>query len=482
MVSLFSNKCSGSVALEQGGFCAMVKTLKELHYSREQIELLLNSKSGTFGVNFFVPILFFVIFFSQIPLALLGTWLSLQFIVFFIRIKLRDKGLKALQKLDRVEIRCYFHYYLVTIFFNALLWGMASALVLEYTDLIFYFIYMIMLLGLGAAGTSTLGIVFHAIFIFLVNSLIVAASIGFYYATDSTYYIFNTLFLIYFFFLLKISFRNHAFMAQNIRQKNEITKSHNLVKESIEYAELIQKAMLPKEELFRNYFKDSFVYLKQRDIVGGDFYSVISLDEHTVVVMVLDSVGHGVSGAFMTMLIKATEHQIGMEIANGQLEPRPSYILLRFNELIKDMTHNNGDTKAIIGFDGGLFYFDKRASKVYYAGARMPLYVMQENELKYYRGSRKGIGFTRTPIAQQFEEYEIEVKENTKFYFTSDGLLDQEGKEGLPYGKERFKTFLQEHHTLALSEQSEKLQEALNLFKGSKKQLDDMLVIGLLLK
>jgi serine phosphatase RsbU (regulator of sigma subunit) len=271
-------------------------------------------------------------------------------------------------------------------------------------------------------------------------------------------------------------------MAQNIRQKNEITKSHNLVKESIEYAELIQKAMLPKEQLFDNYFKESFVYLEQRDIVGGDFYSLIPLDEHRVVVMVLDSVGHGVSGAFMTMLIKATEHQISMEIANGQLNPKPSSVLVRFNELIKDMIHSNGDTKAIIGFDGGLFCFDKRESKVYYAGARMPLYVIQENELKYYCGSRKGIGFARTPLEQEFEEYEIEVTENTKLYLTSDGLLDQMGEDGLPYGKERFKAFLRKHQTLGLLEQSRLLQEELKEFKGNEKQLDDIIFVGFLLK
>lgn len=481
-MSLFAFKSTRSVPVNENIVYTMFKTLKEPHYTREEIELLLNSKSGTFGVNFFIPLLFVAIFSLEMPAMLLGSWFALQLLVFFMRLEFRKKGLKALKKLDTVKIKRYLNYYLLSIFFNSLLWGLVSILVLEYTDVSFFFIYIIILMGIASAGTSSIGVVFHAIFIFLVNTLLIAGSIGLYYADDLTYYSLNLLFLIYFVFLAKISFRNYEFISENIRQKNEVTKSHNLVKESIEYAELIQKSMLPKEQLFKHYFKDHFVYLKQRDIVGGDFYSLITLDENRVIVMLFDSIGHGVSGAFMTMLIKATEHQISMEISNGELKPSPSDILVRFNVLIKDMTENNGDKQAIIGFDGGLIYFDKRDSKAYYAGAKMPLYVMQGNQLEYYRGSRKGIGFKRTTLQENFEEYEVEVRENTKFYFTSDGLLDQEGEENFFYGKERFKAFLKQRHTSEFLEQSKNLQEELEIFKGSKEQLDDIVVLGILLK
>jgi serine phosphatase RsbU (regulator of sigma subunit) len=480
-VSLYSTN-EVLLDLSQNRLTDMFKTLREFQYSREQIKLLLNSRSGAFAANFFAPIVFVLIYMFQIPLVYLLSWLLLQFLIFLIRIYLRNKGLKAIKKMDRVLIKRYFHYYLISIFLNATLWSVVAILVLLYSDETFLFIYAIVLIGLGAGATSTLGVVFHAVTIFLVNTLFIASVIGIIYARDSIGYTVSILLLIYLFFLLKISHRNHSFIARNIKQKEEIVKSHNLVKESIEYAALIQKALLPKDKVVQYYFKEHFVYLNQRDIVGGDFYSMIPLNDDEVVVLVLDCVGHGVSGAFMTMLTKAIEHQIASEMEQGQLEAKPALILLRFNELLKDMIESNGDTEAIIGFDGAALYVDTKRDIVRYAGARIPLCMIQNNEWHYFKGDRKGIGFPFTPIDQKFTEYELDVSTDTRIYITSDGLLDQIGEDETHYGKERFKTFLLEHYEESFSEQSKKLAQELKRFRGLKSQLDDMIVLGLHLK
>lgn len=460
----------------------MIQTIRDFHYTKEQIGLLFNSKAGTFGANFLIPILFFSIYVTVIPFWYIFVWLCLQIIVFLIRIRISKHGLNAIKQSNEKAIKYYFRYYLGMIFLNALLWGSVSILILEYSEQIFFFMYIIILSGLSAAGSSTLGIVFHAIVIFLVNTLIVVVIIGFYYSTTEIDYILCLFIVIYFLFLLKVSFRNHCFIAMNIEQKEKITKSHNLFKESIEYAALIQKAMLPKEKTLDSCFNEHFVYLKQRDIVGGDFYSVIPLGKGEVIVMVLDGVGHGVSGAFMTMLIKATEHQIITEINNNILELKPAQILLRFNELIKMMVQDNGDTKAIIGFDGGILYFNEKTSFAYYAGAKMPLYIIENRKLHSYKGNRKGIGFVRTPIEQEFTEYEILVTSDTKFYFVTDGILDQEDEEGTRFGRQRFEEFLLRQEDIPFKQQYEALKEEIKIFSGKKAQLDDSTVLGFSLR
>ncbi|CAA6801962.1 MAG: Response regulator containing a CheY-like receiver domain and an HD-GYP domain [uncultured Sulfurovum sp.] len=460
----------------------MVQTLRHFNYSSEQIGLLLNSKSGTFGVNFLVPIVFFAVYVMSIPFLYIFTWLCLQLIVFFIRIWISKKGLKAIDELDKKAIKKYFSYYLGTIFLNSLLWGSVSILVLEYTDQFFFLLYLVLLFGLASAGSFTIGIFFHAIMIFLVNTLGLAALVSFYYSSMPIDYIFSILMLVYFFFVLKASFRNHSFIVKNIEQKEQITKSHNLIKESIEYAALIQKAMLPPKKILEDYFQDHFIYLKQRDVVGGDFYSVIPLNKDELLVMVFDGVGHGVSGAFMTMLIKSTEHQIITELHHNRLKPSPAFILARFNILIKSMTEEQCDKKVMIGFDGGILYFNKKESMVNYAGAKMPLYVIKNNRLSTYKGNRKGIGFIRTAITQVFTEYEIGIGSDTKFYLATDGILDQDTEGGTQFGKKRLEDFLLLHHRKTFIEQYKNLKDELEQFVGTQAQLDDSTILGFSLK
>lgn len=121
----------------------MIPRLHNFHYSKEQIELLFNSKAGTFGVNFLTPSVFFVVYLNFIPFLPIVTWLILQYFIFAIRVHISNKGLKAIDALDKKAIRDYFKYYLGTIFFNGLLWGSASILVFQYSNQTFIFIYIL---------------------------------------------------------------------------------------------------------------------------------------------------------------------------------------------------------------------------------------------------------------------------------------------------------------------------------------------------
>ncbi|HHS92913.1 MAG TPA: hypothetical protein ENK82_06160 [Campylobacterales bacterium] len=460
----------------------MIQTLRSFDYGHEQIGLLLNSKPGTFGANFVGPIVFFLMYSTLIPFVYIFAWLLLQLTVFLIRIKVRDRGLKAIEVSNENNVRKYLIYYLGTIFANSLLWGSAAILVLHFCSETFFFLYIIILVGLGAAGSSSIGIVFHAIAIFLTNTLGFALILILYYASTLVDYLLACLVFFYFIYMLKVSFTNYSFIMTNIQQRDEIAKSHSLIKESIEYAALIQKAMLPKEQTLERYFEDSFLCLKQKDIVGGDFYSVIPLNDNEFLVMVLDGVGHGVSGAFMTMLIKATEQQIVTEIHHQALEAKPNLILARFNALMKTMIEDHGDVKASIGFDGGILYVNQTTAKASYAGAKMPLFVMNNHILESYKGDRKSIGFTRTPMEQEFTQYEIDVSSEMKFYFATDGVFDQEGEHDSRFGQKRFERFLETHHEKAFQEQYEIFKAEREIFSQTKGQLDDATVLGFSLK
>ncbi|CAA6815341.1 MAG: Response regulator containing a CheY-like receiver domain and an HD-GYP domain, partial [uncultured Sulfurovum sp.] len=121
-------------------------------------------------------------------------------------------------------------------------------------------------------------------------------------------------------------------------QRKELVKVNDNLQSSIEYAFLIQEAILPLSDVLDGYTKDNFVCWKPKDTVGGDIYFVVELEsKHEVLVMVIDGVGHGVAGAFLTILVKALETQIVARINQGLLEPSPAKILEYFNQTIKSM-------------------------------------------------------------------------------------------------------------------------------------------------
>lgn len=247
--------------------------------------------------------------------------------------------------------------------------------------------------------------------------------------------------------------------------------------QSIEYASLIQKAMFSDKEV-KHYFQDHFTYIKQRDTVGGDFYSIIPLNEDELLILVIDGVGHGVSGAFITMLAKATEHQVVNELQLQKDEIHTSQILQRFNVLFKEMCNKDASIKASIGFDCGVVYFNRKSKLLRFSGARIPLFCVENNIAQVYRANRKGVGFMRIPLDYSYKEYEIEVNTRIKFYLATDGIFDQEGVDGKPFGKSRFKEIITKEYYESFNEQKNQVINSLKRFQGDQKQLDDMTLVG----
>ncbi|MEO1928181.1 MAG: SpoIIE family protein phosphatase [Nautiliaceae bacterium] len=170
-------------------------------------------------------------------------------------------------------------------------------------------------------------------------------------------------------------------------KSKEIQKFHNLTMDSIKYASLIQYAILPPKVLFDEVFEDCFIIWEAKDIVGGDIYLFEKISENEYILMVIDATGHGVTGAFVTMLIKAIERQI---IYDFNINDSPGKILSEFNKNIKNVLHQFEDEKGVsnAGFDGGLIYVNLKENILKFAGANVGLYYVEDGEVNFIKGDR----------------------------------------------------------------------------------------------
>ena len=262
--------------------------------------------------------------------------------------------------------------------------------------------------------------------------------------------------------------------------KIEIEMIHRHTRESIEYASLIQEALIPKDEELQEYFDDYLTLWQPRDTVGGDIYFVRELDsKEEILIMVIDGAGHGVPGAFVTMLVKAIENQIISDIKSNNLEASPAQILEYFNRSIKTMLKQEKGARSNVGFDGGVLYYNKATNVCKYAGAKTPLYIVQNNKLEILQGDKKNVGFVRVKIDQKYTEYDVQVQKATQLYIATDGMKDQEGLNDTRYGQKEFQRMLLKNSSNKMSEQKENILAVFEEFKADCEQSDDLTIVGL---
>jgi len=211
------------------------------------------------------------------------------------------------------------------------------------------------------------------------------------------------------------------------KSKLIIEEIHKQTRESIEYASLIQGALLPDNKIFNKYFTDSFAIWHPKDIVGGDIYLVEELSDDEIIIMVIDCTGHGVPGAFVTMLVKAIERQIIAKIHKDKIVS-PAKILSIFNKSIKHFLNQEDiDSISNAGFDGGILYYNKKDKIVRFAGAETPLFIIQNCKINTIKGNRHSIGYKKSDANYEFTDHNIDVSQTTQIYLTTDGYLDQNG-------------------------------------------------------
>ncbi|MEA3289494.1 MAG: SpoIIE family protein phosphatase [Campylobacterota bacterium] len=269
--------------------------------------------------------------------------------------------------------------------------------------------------------------------------------------------------------------------------ENEVRAIHKHTRESIEYASLIQSAILPDHNTLKKYFKDDFIIWHPKDTVGGDIYFFDELrNQDECLLCFIDCTGHGVPGAFITILLKAIHQQIIAEIINApDMEVSPAWIMSYFNKSLKKLLRQETiDSISNAGFDGGIIYYNKAKKNLKFAGAETPLfYVDTDNSFNTVKGNRYSVGYKKCDLDYEYKETVIDVKEGMKFYCTTDGYLDQNGgAKDFPFGKKRFGNIIKEYHMESMADQQEVFLEEMSLYESmieDNDRNDDMTLIGL---
>lgn len=267
------------------------------------------------------------------------------------------------------------------------------------------------------------------------------------------------------------------------RITKEMETIHKKTKASIEYAAIIQHSIVPENNIFNKYFEDFLVIWQPKDIVGGDIYLFEELrDDNECMIMVIDCTGHGVPGAFVTMLVKAIERQIAAHIATDpNQEVSPAWVLEYFNKTMKKLLRQES-TESIsnAGFDGAIIYYNKTKKIIKFAGAEIELFYIDNGVLKTIKGDRHSIGYKKSDTNYKFTDHLIAVDDGMQFYLTTDGYTDQNGgKKGFPFGKKRFTKILEENYKESMADQQEILLDTLLEYQNNEERNDDMTVVGI---
>jgi serine phosphatase RsbU (regulator of sigma subunit) len=266
-----------------------------------------------------------------------------------------------------------------------------------------------------------------------------------------------------------------------IKKQNKEIKTQNLkINQSINYARNIQGALLPEINSIKEVFSDSFIFFSPRDVVSGDFYWFYKIPgkEHLRIVAAIDCTGHGVPGAFMSMLGMSFLEEIVID--KGILEPKD--ILESLHSMIKTSL-NQETTGNSDGMDAAVCIYNTKTKKLTFAGAVNPLIIIQSGQLTTVNGNYFGIGGTMKgipPNERMFEQQTISIDGSAVCYIFSDGFSDQFGGEnGKKYLLKNFVNFIHSIHQLPFVKQKELLAETLRKWQGDLyPRVDDVLVIG----
>ncbi|MGZ4089948.1 MAG: tetratricopeptide repeat protein, partial [Bacteroidia bacterium] len=266
------------------------------------------------------------------------------------------------------------------------------------------------------------------------------------------------------------------------KQVNEINYQNSVIKEknkditdSIQYAKRLQEAVFPETETLNKFFKESFVLFRPKDIVSGDFYWFDELDGK-VFVIVGDCTGHGVPGAFMSILGHNLLNQVILEEGISD----PGNILQMLDKRLSNALNKKGSKKEYNdGMDIAICVIDKKKNAVNFSGANRPLIIKRGEELIELKPNKFGIGGIEDDRCKLFSKHEFELRQEDILYIFSDGYYDQFGG---PNGKKfKYKNLIEHIRSIAskpLVEQQQLLLATFQNWQGNLEQLDDVCVIG----
>jgi serine phosphatase RsbU (regulator of sigma subunit) len=268
------------------------------------------------------------------------------------------------------------------------------------------------------------------------------------------------------------------------KQKTEVEQQKEIVQEinkeiidSIRYAQRIQEALLPDDDLIKDCFQKSFVFYKPRDIVSGDFYWINKIGNN-IQFAVVDCTGHGVPGAFMSII-----GYNGLNRCVGEYGlTKPNEILDKLGSIIRNALshHKHNDNNVYDGMDIALCCLNTQNLILEYAGANSPLYLIQNNNLISIKADIQPVGAFIEEKLKPFKNHTFQLQKNDMIYLFSDGFADQFGGEkGKKFKYENFRNILSSISNKNETEQQLILADTFENWKGNLEQVDDVCVIGI---
>lgn len=278
------------------------------------------------------------------------------------------------------------------------------------------------------------------------------------------------------------------------RQRDQIAEQQRLITDSIMYASRIQNAVLPSKKSFEILPWESFVFYKPKNIVSGDFYWVSELSNGNFLIAVADCTGHGVPGAFMSML----GITLLREIVGKHKHHSPAQMLNELRKMvINSLNQQAGQVEQADGMDMAITIIDPRNLEMVYSGAYLSALVVRAETIEAvdeiqnprifssnglsvleFKGKKMPIGYHVLPDSA-FEDHKFQLEKGDMLYLFSDGYIDQFGGEkNIKFLMQNFKELLISVNQFSPDAQKEKISTTIATFQGDNKQVDDMLVLG----
>lgn len=259
---------------------------------------------------------------------------------------------------------------------------------------------------------------------------------------------------------------------------SELSKKNQQITDSIVYARSIQEAILPQSAVFKGFFPESFVFFRPRDIVSGDFYWLHTRKDK-VYIALADCTGHGVAGAFMSMM----GYTLLNSVVDENIRLSPAKILGQLNQKIIAVMrqHEGRETSHDDGMDITICAYDMINKTIEFASANQSIALVQNGKIEVLSGDISSIGGTFAMKDEHgFTNHQINFESPTTIYLYSDGFQDQfGGKNNQKFMQHKFISTLQTISAYSMKEQYQMLTDVFEEWKGEGKQTDDILVIGL---
>jgi len=254
-----------------------------------------------------------------------------------------------------------------------------------------------------------------------------------------------------------------------------ISDAMALINGSIQYASRIQRSILPNDSILSAVTNDHFIIWEPRDVVGGDIYWHGAWGNGCLIILG-DCTGHGVPGAFMTLISIGALERAMSEVDGGDV----GKLVTRMHQYIQvtlGQHYSGGDSDD--GIELGACYFVPEVPEMKFVGARFEVFINNGDEINVIKGTKKGMGYRKVSYTQEYDEHVIRVMPGDRLYLTTDGYTDQVGGDNRRmFGKKRLKELLTSMQDQPMAAQKELLMDALEVYQGDEVRRDDVSIIG----